>query len=178
MQTAPFNSLLEQRDRFLRFLERRVQDHGAAEDILQGAYMRALEQEQTLGERESVVGWFYRVLRNAVIDEYRRRSREDTALAEWGRELEREQTPAKTTEREVCRCIIGAIDTMNPGYAALLREVELGERPLKDFAEREGITETNAAVRAHRARTALRKRLIETCGACSQHGCVECSCKG
>jgi len=170
------SSLLEERQRFLRFLEPRVGDHGVAEDILQAAYMRALEHEGELGEQESVVGWFYRVLRNAVIDEYRRNSRHDTALGEWGRELERSGAQDKGLEDNICSCLRGVIDGMQPSYARLLQEVELGEQPLTEFAQRERISAGNAAVRAHRARAALRKRLEETCGMCSAHGCLNCSC--
>jgi len=43
MTEATFDSLLDLRRQFLRFLERRVRDRAVAEDILQTAYTRALE---------------------------------------------------------------------------------------------------------------------------------------
>ena len=43
-----------------------------AEDILQEAFGRALTRVDTLRDDESAVAWFYRLLRNAVIDHYRR----------------------------------------------------------------------------------------------------------
>ena len=69
MAASSFNTLLEHRNQFLGFVQRRVQDAATAEDILQAAYIRALQHEGELQDRESVVGWFYRVLRNAVIDQ-------------------------------------------------------------------------------------------------------------
>lgn len=46
---------------------------------------------------------------------------------------------------------------------------------LKDFAEKAGITLNNAAVRVHRAREALRKRLVSTCSSCAALGCTDCT---
>lgn len=169
--------LLEQRGRFLAFLERRVQDAGLAEDILQSAYMRAMEREDELEVQESVVGWFYRVLRNAVIDQYRRQSTESKAMTEWGRELESLPEMREEDQRAVCGCIVDVMQTMRPEYAELLRAVELGGQKLNDYAEERGLSASNAGVRAHRARTALRKELIRVCSLCSKHACLDCDCR-
>jgi RNA polymerase sigma-70 factor (ECF subfamily) len=29
----------------------------------------------------------------------------------------------------------------------------------------------------HRARAALRKQLVQTCGSCAEHGCLNCICR-
>ena len=84
MPETSLNTIFEQRKQFLGFVQRRVNDPTLAEDILQAAYMRALQHEGELERGESVAAWFYRVLRNAVIDFYRRRSSEDKALDAWG----------------------------------------------------------------------------------------------
>ena len=59
---------------FLAFLERRVESRAVAEDILQAAFARGLERGAGVND-EKVVAWFYRILRNALIDHYRRRSK-------------------------------------------------------------------------------------------------------
>jgi RNA polymerase sigma-70 factor (ECF subfamily) len=48
---------------------------------------------------------------------------------------------------------------------------------VQDFAEQHGISASNASVRVHRARAALRKQLLRTCATCAEHGCVNCTCK-
>ena len=68
------------------------------------------------------------------------------------------------------------MDTLKPEYATALREVELDEKPLSDYATGAGITTGNAAVRVHRAREALRKQVIRCCGTCAVHGCEDCLC--
>ena len=45
MTEATFDSLLDLRRRFLALIERRVEDRAIAEDILQAAYVRALESQ-------------------------------------------------------------------------------------------------------------------------------------
>lgn len=177
MTEATFDSLLDLRRQFLRFLERRVRDRAVAEDILQTAYTRALEAGGQLRAHESSVAWFYRILRNAVIDYYRRRATEGAALDRWARELEIETVPEPQLEQAACQCIAGALEVIAPVYAEFLREVDLKERSLSAYAQARGITPGNAAVRAHRARAALRKQLIRCCGTCAEHGCVECKCR-
>jgi len=177
MPSSSFNALLEQRGRFLGFVRRRVADAASAEDILQAAYIRALQHEGELQAQESVVSWFYRVLRNAVIDTYRRRATEDRALEAWGREMEGRTAPSAEIVDEVCACLAGVMETLRPEYAQLLRAVDLGEQRLLDYAEEKSISASNAAVRAHRARAALRRELIKSCGACAEHACVNCTCR-
>ena len=47
----------------------------------------------------------------------------------------------------------------------------------KDYAQRKGLTAGNAAVRVFRAREALKRRVAESCGACAEHGCLNCTCQ-
>jgi RNA polymerase sigma-70 factor (ECF subfamily) len=177
MTENTFDSLLGLRRRFLIFLERRVDDRALAEDILQGAYLRALEAKGKLREDESAVAWFYRILRNAVIDHYRRRRTEGSALERWALELERSPSAEPMLQETTCQCIAGALEVIAPAYADLLRDVDLGEKTLASYASAQGITPGNAAVRAHRARAALRRQLIRCCGTCAEHGCIECTCR-
>lgn len=70
------------------------------------------------------------------------------------------------------------IPTLKDEYAGILRAVEMEGASVGDVAARLDITPRNAAVRLHRARQALRKRLETTCGTCTEHGCLDCSCSG
>lgn len=180
MTTTKLNSLLSLRKQFLGFIQRRVNDRTTAEDILQIAYLRALQAASQLRQEESSVAWFYRILRNAIIDHYRRSSSEEAALGRWIKELKTEpanQQYEPLLHETTCQCIAGALDRITPAYASLLREVDLGETPLSAYAKSAEITPGNAAVRAHRARTALRNQLIRCCGTCAEHGCIDCTCK-
>jgi DNA-directed RNA polymerase specialized sigma24 family protein len=69
------------------------------------------------------------------------------------------------------------VQALKPEYADALRRVELDGVAVKDFAEEAGITASNAGVRVFRARQALREQLRRCCGACAEHGCLDCSCR-
>jgi RNA polymerase sigma factor (sigma-70 family) len=176
MQKEAIANLALHRNQFLRFVQRRVDSPATAEDIIQSAYTRAIEQASNLRNEESASAWFYRILRNAVIDHYRHRAAEDRALERWAQDLATETAPDPQTHDIVCECIVEALDTMKPAYSEILRDVDLADTTLDIFAKKTGITTGNAAVRVHRARHALKKQLTLICGTCAKHGCINCTC--
>src|SRR5215211_1282163 len=88
--------LVENHREFLRFLERRLGRRDLAEDILQEAFARGLEKLENLRDEEAVVPWFYRTLRNATVDYYRRTKSADRALAQFAEEIETSEEPQET----------------------------------------------------------------------------------
>jgi len=168
--------MAENRRAFLSFLERRVGHRETAEDLLQEAFARSLDKVP-LQPKESVTTWFYRVLRNGVIDHYRRRGASERALSSLQQELEEAPPELSPDERDaVCACVTELSGTLKPEYAPALRRVELDGLSVRDYASEAGITPNNAAVRLFRARETLRKRVVHWCGACAERGCVDCSC--
>ena len=89
--------LVDNHRAFLRFLERRVGSREDAEDILQDAFGRSLDKLDRLGDDESIVRWFYRVLRNAVIDHYRRKAAAGRARDAFASEFQRCLRPRSNT---------------------------------------------------------------------------------
>lgn len=176
-----FRSLLERHVAFLAFVQRRVQDRALAEDILQTAYLRALQRVDSVRDRSSAVPWFYAVLRNAIIDHARSRQSENSALERWAVELENNGEGVDFTDELtrgiVCGCIEKLLPTLRPSYAEVLREVDLGGISIADFASAHNLKPGNAAVRSYRARAALKQELLRTCGVCSLHACLNCTCK-
>ncbi|HZX96074.1 MAG TPA: RNA polymerase sigma factor [Myxococcales bacterium] len=170
-------ALVENHRAFLGFLEKRVGRRDLAEDLLQEAFARSLSSAPQGASDESLVAWFYRVLRNAVIDHYRRGGTTERALAAVAREMEDRQEPDLDTRNAVCRCIGILSAALKPEYAQALQRVEVDGLSVQEFAAEAGITANNAGVRIFRAREALRKRVTSSCGTCAEHGCVDCTCK-
>jgi RNA polymerase sigma factor (sigma-70 family) len=160
---------------FLAFVQRRVGDRALAEEIVQDALVRSLEHTGEI--RESAVGWFYRVLRNAIIDRARRAASQQNRLASLANELEAAGADDEL-EDVVCRCVGTLAETLKPEYADALRKIDIDEMPVKDYAEQAGISASNAGVRVFRAREALRKQVARSCGTCATHGCLDCTCGG
>jgi RNA polymerase sigma-70 factor (ECF subfamily) len=144
---------------------------------LQGAFEKVLARPDQAPDDEAIIPWFYRTLRNAVVDQFRRQSAADRALEAFARELETQDVPAFDLEREICSCVSRLASTLKPEYADALQAVEVEGTPVKVFAEQKGLSSSNAAVRVFRARDALKKRVAESCGTCADHGCMNCTCK-
>jgi len=169
--------LVDNHARFLAFLEKRVESREAAEDILQEAFVRGIGRSGSLRDEESAVAWFYRLLRNAIADHYRRRGREERALAQVAGPEPVTGPPDEELLETVCACVGSLVETLKPEYAAALRRVDLDGIEVRAFAGEAGITPNNAAVRLHRARLALRRQVERSCGTCATHGCLDCRCR-
>lgn len=166
--------LLDARAQFLGFIRKRVEDPDLAEDILQDSLPRAIRAAPELRDEERLIPWFYRVLRNAIIDAYRRHSAEQkhvvvADIPDVAAEPER--------DAELCACFERLIPMLKTDYADLIQAVELGDESPDHTAGRLGNTLKNLKVRRHRARQALRRKLEETCRTCADHGCLDCTCR-
>ncbi|MBI3402267.1 MAG: hypothetical protein HY048_12675 [Acidobacteria bacterium] len=85
---SPIPVLLENHHAFLRYLERRAGDRALAEDILQDAFVKIVARPDRAPADEAIVPWFYRTLRNAAIDQFRRRDAAGRAVEAFAHELE------------------------------------------------------------------------------------------
>lgn len=160
---------------FLRFVERRIGNRALAEEIVQDAFVRSLDRGDEI--RESVVGWFYRVLRNAVIDYQRRQTVANRRLDQFAAELESSGDGGEELAKVACGCVLKLADTLKPEYSDALRRIEVEQVAVKDYADATGISASNAGVRIFRAREALRKQVARSCGTCAEHGCLDCTCQ-
>ncbi len=171
-------TLLANHRRFLRFLEKRVGSIEDAEEILQSAFVRSLDKGDEIREPESSVAWFYRLLRNAVVDHYRRKASNQRKLEGFALQLsEATESTDPEIEKVICECIHELIPVLKPEYSELISRVDLQGYDVSSAAEALGITPGNARVRLHRARVALRTEVERSCRTCASHGCLDCTCK-
>lgn len=177
--TSPVTTqdLVDNHRKFLAFIEKRVGDRALAEDILQDAFVKSLEKQDEIRDDTSAVAWFYQLLRNSIIDQYRRKATRSKALEALATELKDAVEPPPELRGAICGCVSEIASTLKPEYADAIRRVDVEETPMQMFASEAGITANNAAVRVFRAREALRKQVKAACRTCAEHGCVECTCK-
>jgi RNA polymerase sigma-70 factor (ECF subfamily) len=168
-------ALVENHRRFLAFLEHRLESRAVAEELLQDALMRTLESGTAPQDDEGAVAWFYRVLRNALVDHHRKQSAEGRALERLTREST-EVAEDGALHEAVCTCMRGLLPALKPEYAEIVERVDLEQQPVSDVARLLGVTANNAGVRLHRARQALKRQLERACGSCATHGCLDCTC--
>ncbi len=174
-EEARLERLITLRKEFLGFLTKRLADPAAAEDILQASYAKAIEHGHGIRDDESTVPWFYRLLRNALIDHYRRRAVRDKTDTQYASEAA--VSCGTQLEKTVCACIQDVVRDLKGEYREAIERIDLGGQTVEEFARAREITANNASVRLHRARKAIAKELTALCGACAKHKCLDCTCK-
>lgn len=172
--------LLAEQSAFRAFLRKRLSDDALVEDLLQQSLVKAVERGHELNNYDSAVSWFYRMLRNAVVDYYRShaadRRKVDGLLDELVTSGEDRMPGLDEVRPTLCACLAPLVSQLRPAYADLIRRVDLeGESPAA-VAKELNVTSNNLTVRLHRARQALRATLEKTCGICTKHGCLNCTC--
>ena len=120
---AVVEQFVSQQARFLSFIAARVEDRAAAEDILQAAYIKALEHGAEIRDGESTVSWFYRVLRNAITDHYRRRETRSHAHESFAAEAPTAYEPE--LRETVCACIGDVVSDLKSEYREAIEQVDL-----------------------------------------------------
>lgn len=168
-------NIIAQHAKFLSFLTARVEDAAVAEDILQSAYLKAVEHGSEIRDDESTVAWFYRILRNAITDHYRRRSARTNAYEAFAAEAP--VSYEAEVRRAACACIGDVIRDLKSEYRSAIEQVDLGGATVDAFARSQQTSANNASVRLHRARKAVAKKLMTVCGACAEHKCLDCTCR-
>jgi RNA polymerase sigma-70 factor (ECF subfamily) len=174
---APLHVLLDNHRVFLGYLSRKVGDRDLAEDILQDAFAKVMVRPELAPSDEGLVPWFYRTLRNAAIDHFRRRGAATRAAEAFAHELETSVSAEPELHAEICGCVTRLASTLKPEYAEALQAIDVGGTAVKAFADQHGLSPSNAGVRVFRAREALKKRVVESCGTCADHGCLNCTCR-
>lgn len=171
-QAAPYRNFI----RDIRSLVRkRLPDGDAAEDVLQEVLFKSVAARPASGPRDPAA-WLRRIARNAVADFYRTRAARRRREDRYAREAETIVPAADEAPPSPCRCVTPVLSSLRPGHAAALRAVDRDGRNPADVAREQGVSPGNLAVRLHRARAALKKRVLATCGDCARHGCGDCDC--
>lgn len=116
--------LSENHRAFLGYLQRRVGSRALAEDILQDAFARNFAKIEALPD-DALIPWFYRTLRNAAIDHYRRQSTADKAFEVFAKEIETAEEPNEELHNEICACVTRLTQTLKPEYAEALNAIEV-----------------------------------------------------
>ncbi|NIS75094.1 MAG: sigma-70 family RNA polymerase sigma factor [Deltaproteobacteria bacterium] len=170
-------ALVDNHRKFLSFLKGRIANPSDAEEILQAAFVKGIKKSDSIRDGESVVAWFYRLLRNAVVDYYRHRDAERRAMEHLARMITDTETLQPDIERAVCQCVYDLLPTLKEDYSRLLTRVDLEGAPIDEVAAETGMTANNTRVKLHRARKALLRQLQLSCGSCAEHGCLDCGCR-
>ncbi len=162
------------RPAMLRWLSSRGVKPELAEEVFQQASLQALEKLHQLRDPQKITPWFKQILKNMLINEYRRQS----VLAPLKPEILEHMLPdaSQDTSPESCACALALLERIPAQYAQLIEKVILEGVPVKHVAKSIGIHANNASVRLLRAKKSLLRQLNAQCGTTSVASCYDCSC--
>lgn len=169
--------LLAGRQEFLSYLRRRLGSLDEAEDALQNFSLKVIRAAQSLGQEEKINAWMGQILRNTLIDHYRRRAVRQRAETAYAHELSI-TVAAPDTDQSTgsCECLHRALPRLRSDHAEILRRADLDEEPRARIAADFGLTTNAFNVRLHRARQSLRHELETSCPACRDGIFLDCAC--
>jgi len=149
-----------------------LKDHGAAEDCVQEAFLKAFDKIADFEQRSSLKSWLHRIVVNQALMKLRwRKGRNEAPIddhlpafdenacrieAPW----QTLETPEEILDRSDRRAMVQAkIGELPDSYRLILQLRDIEELSTREVAEALDMSEANVKVRLHRARSALKKLL-------------------
>ncbi|MEM7341589.1 MAG: sigma-70 family RNA polymerase sigma factor [Actinomycetota bacterium] len=164
-------TLRARQSEFEAFVRARVRPQDV-DDVLQLAALRAIERADSMEDPNRVVAWLYRIHRNLIIDASRKRASERRYVDAVADLPEQGEVPVE----DPCECSVSQAGRLRPSYASILALVDFDGLQLGEAARRLAVSTNNAAVRLHRARTALKQAMLDHCGVADPRDCADCRC--
>ena len=168
--TGLFELLIRRHDQRVYRLARAIVGNEAdAEDIVQESYLRGFQHLSQFEGRAKFSTWLLKIALHEALARYRNNARFDN-LDEIAETQAVYADPRRSNpERVAARCEIRdvvkrAIDELPPTLRTVLMIREIEEMSVAEAAEVLDISEDNVNVRLHRAKAALREKLIERAG--------------
>ncbi len=143
----------------LSFIRRRVGDSHTAEDLLQDVFVKIHSRLDTLSDEERIRSWVYRIAQNTIVDHYRV-SKLHEPLPD---DIAEEPDESDEVWRELECCLRPMIKHLPERYREALLLAELEGLPLKEVAERLGLSLPGAKSRVQRGRAKFKELMLACC---------------
>ena len=145
-------------DRIYSFIKKRVNDPDDVRDLIQDIFVKIHGSLHTLANEEKLGSWVYQIVRNTIVDFYKKKK------FEVGIDLA--DIPADGSEcymnEEMAKSVVPFIEQLECNYRDAIRATDINGISQKQFAEMSGLSYSAAKSRIQRARVQLRK-LFEQC---------------
>lgn len=155
----PLNSIswTSTRQQLKAFVNRRVHDRAAADDIVHEVFLKVHAGIRQLKSQDRLNGWIFRITRNAIVDHFRR-ERKLLAATDNPVILEEEENDFNAC---VAGCLQEELKTMPPIYREALVLAEMSDLSQTELASKLSISYSGAKSRVQRARKMLKDRMEE-----------------
>lgn len=150
----------EHHEKLRAFIMKRINDHSAADDILQDVFLKIHTRIDTLKEEERLESWLYQIARNTIIDYYRAK-RPSEELPDWVSQPETYQSEQARQELETC--LSRMIMRLPEGYRDALVLSGLEGKKQEEISRELGISLSGAKSRIRRGHLLLKKEMSKCC---------------
>ncbi|MES1214494.1 MAG: sigma-70 family RNA polymerase sigma factor [Bacteroidota bacterium] len=141
---------------------KRVNHHDHCHDILQEVYIKVIQNIDKVENASNTKSYLLRVADNAVVDYYRQCSNKPNKELEEDLLLTEETVLADKSLQLADCCLRPMIESLEPIYKEALIMTELEGLTQQQYADKIGISTSNAKIRVHRAKQKL-KEVIQSC---------------
>lgn len=137
------------------FVNRRVNDHAAADDIVQEVFLKIHGGIHRLKDPRRINSWIYQITRNVITDFFRARQKSLSSLDQ--------PVVQEDDENDFNACVAGCLQEEMKLLPAMYREVlelsEMGNLSQTELASKLSISYSGAKSRVQRARQMLKDRM-------------------
>jgi len=169
-------AVLKERSRLLNFIKKNISDEEDAEDILQDALFLFIEQYRMPESVEKVSSWLFRVIRNKIIDRFRKKKAvplsqlssnydaEEVSPQYWlldNLSLDYDDPEARYVNKVVMEEILNTIDELPPEQRDVFVQHEIEGRSFKEIALNTGVQVNTLLSRKRYAILFLRRKLSD-----------------
>jgi RNA polymerase sigma-70 factor (ECF subfamily) len=155
---------LELGDRVRRFVNTRVSDSHAADDIAQDVMLKIQSRVDQLPADEKLASWVFAIARNAIVDHYRAAAvREHADIASAEEAVEDDRADLERAVRELSPCLGRMVEQLPEPYREAMKLSDLEGVTQQEIADRAGISLSGAKSRVQRARQMMREMLLDCC---------------
>lgn len=138
----------------------RHEDH--CHDIMQEVYLKILLNVDKIEQADNTAGYLVKLTNNVVIDHYRKSKQ--TPQSDLPDALATDEAVQKDQSLQLADCCLRPmIESLPDIYRDALVMTELEGMKHKDYAEKVGISLSNAKVRVQRAKEKLKEVIMQCC---------------
>lgn len=142
------------------FIQKRVNDEQLAEDLVQETFVRIHKKLDNLDEMQRITSWVFQIARNLIIDHYRAKARDASAIAD---DIEASANEEENINELVIGWLPAMIAQLPDSYREAVELYELKETPQQEIADKLGISLSGAKSRVQRGRAKLKELLFDCC---------------
>lgn len=145
------------------YIVSRVKSKEDAADILQEVFIKIAAKLGSLTDKGKLKSWIFSITRNAIIDYYRKRGRDnhadlsETMMEEIAEDKEENVSPA------LDKCLLGFIEQLPEEYRGIIVDSELKGIKQKDLAHKYNLAYPSVRSRVQRGRSRLKQMLLNCC---------------